>query len=151
MKLLLFSGLLYLSGIALILWFRPQLMFHENGTWKEFGIGRGDKYTWLPFWLFAITWAMMSYIIILTISGIGSVKRVQEMQEMQEMQEIHGAQPFDIRPKRLRVSRPAPAPAPAPAQRQELLPGYYMLNTPSINERGVPRYVFIGEQLPGQY
>jgi hypothetical protein len=119
---LLLSGLLYLSGIAIVLWLRPALMFNENGTWKEFGIGRGSsRYTWLPFWLFAIAWALMSYTVV-----------------------------FAIIPSR---SAPAPAaarPAPAPVapEPQGLLPGYYMLNTPTLNETGVPRYVYVGERPP---
>jgi len=43
-------------------------MFSSNGNWKEFGIGRSrERYTWLPFWLFAIVWAIMSYMIVLVI------------------------------------------------------------------------------------
>jgi hypothetical protein len=128
---LLLSGLLYLSGIAIVLWLRPALMFNENGTWKEFGIGRGSsRYTWLPFWLFAIAWALMSYTVV-----------------------------FAILPSRPSVAAPvaaapvmaAPVPVPMiPQQQRELLPGYYMLNTPTLNETGIPRYVFVGQAPPTQ-
>ena len=41
-------------------------MFREDGRWKEFGIGRDPKhFTYLPFWLFTIVWALLSYVIVL--------------------------------------------------------------------------------------
>ena len=131
---LLLSGLLYLSGVAVILWFKPALMFNENGTWKEFGIGRGERYTWLPFWMFAITWAMMSYVIVFSLSPRSS-------------DTILPGTTYSRR--KLRVASAAASAAPAPPASQELMPGYYMLNTPSLNETGVPRYVYVGERPPG--
>jgi hypothetical protein len=122
---LLISGLIYLSGIAAMLWFRPSLMFHANGTWKEFGIGRGNAYTWLPFWLFAIMYALMSYIVVFSVSMAFRSPTTQS--------------------RRLRVNRNY---APVPAEPKELLPGYYMLNTPPVNNKGVPRYVYIGDTMP---
>ena len=48
-------------------------MFNEDGEWKEFGLGRHpDRYTWLPFWLFAILWAILSYLMVLTLSAPSS-------------------------------------------------------------------------------
>ena len=70
MYLLISSGILYLIGISIVLMLKPELLFSADGKWKEFGIGRSkDKYTWLPFWLFAIMWAIMSYIIVLVIAS----------------------------------------------------------------------------------
>lgn len=70
MSLLIYSGLLYLVGISIILALKPSLMFSKDGNWKEFGIGRSrERYTWMPFWLFAILWAMISYMIVLVIVG----------------------------------------------------------------------------------
>ena len=42
-------------------------MFNSNGSWKEFGVGRGDDHTVLPFWFFAIFWAFISYGVALVI------------------------------------------------------------------------------------
>lgn len=70
MKVLLFAGILYLFVIGSILVLRPQLMFTANGAWKEFGIGRNPElYTWMPFWLFAILSAIISYMFVLLIAG----------------------------------------------------------------------------------
>ena len=81
MTLLIYSGLLYLLGISIALYFKPEVMFSKDGNWKEFGLGRNnERYTWLPFWLFAIIWAMMSYIIILVIAshtGLGGVNHYE--------------------------------------------------------------------------
>jgi hypothetical protein len=72
MRLLLYSGILYLAGVAIILALKPALMFRDDGGWKEFGIGRNpDKYTWFPFWFFVIVWAIVSYCIILILATAG--------------------------------------------------------------------------------
>jgi hypothetical protein len=62
MRVLLFSTVVYLAGIAVALFFRPTLMFDRDGKWKEFGLHREDT-TIFPFWLFCITWAFVSYFI----------------------------------------------------------------------------------------
>lgn len=68
MRELLFGGILYLIGIAIILVIKPSLFFMENGHWKEFGIGRNPKsYTWMPFWLFCIFWGIVSYSTVYLI------------------------------------------------------------------------------------
>ena len=62
MKVLLFSLVLYLIGIAAILHVRPPLMFNHDGSWKEFGVG-DDNTTRFPLWMFCIIWAVVSYAI----------------------------------------------------------------------------------------
>jgi len=52
---------LYIVGIAIVLYIRPKIMFAPGGSWKEFGVGRGENHTVMPFWLFAIFWAFISY------------------------------------------------------------------------------------------
>jgi hypothetical protein len=49
-------------------------MFHENGSWKEFGYQRASaisatsRYTIFPFWLFAVAWAFVSYAVAAAVS-----------------------------------------------------------------------------------
>ena len=62
MRVLLFSTVVYLAGIAVVLFLRPSLMFDRDGKWKEFGLRREDT-TVFPFWLFCIAWAFVSYFI----------------------------------------------------------------------------------------
>ena len=130
---LLVAGLLYLIGVATVLLIKPTLMFTENGTWKEFGIGRNPAtHTWLPFWLFAVLWALISYILITIVFAVYGVK-----------QETLGG--------------PAPTPeVSVPVRRNrsrgkavDLPDGYYVLNTDATEKAGgVPKYVFIGKGLP---
>lgn len=58
---------IYIFGVSAVLYFRPQLMFKASGTWKEFGVGRGEERTVVPFWLFAVFWAFISYGTALVI------------------------------------------------------------------------------------
>ncbi len=67
MEILWLAIVLYSIGLGVLLHFRPAYMFHENGTWKEFGYQRDSRYTLFPFWLFAITWAFLSYVLAATI------------------------------------------------------------------------------------
>lgn len=64
MKLFLISSFIYLIGVVLVLYFKPKLMFDEKGNWKEFGFVQNQKYTWFPFWLFCILWAVLSFALI---------------------------------------------------------------------------------------
>ena len=69
MEILWLAIFLYSIGLAVVLHFKPALMFHPTtGAWKEFGYQRGSRYTIFPFWLFAIVWALMSYVLAATIT-----------------------------------------------------------------------------------
>lgn len=118
------AGLLYLTGIAVILLIKPQFMFKEDGRWKEFGIGRDpDHFTYVPFWLFTIIWALLSYVIVLFIEDALYIPS----------SEIE----FPRNKANVRNVKQANAV-------QELTPGYYMLNEASTGRDGVPRYVYLG-------
>lgn len=62
MRVLLFSTVVYLAGIAIVLFLRPTQMFARDGQWKEFGL-RGDDVTVFPFWFFCVGWAAVSYLV----------------------------------------------------------------------------------------
>lgn len=70
MEILWLAILFYSVGLAVLLHFRPTLMFNENGTWKEFGYHRAAsaRYTLFPVWLFAIAWAIVSYALAAAIT-----------------------------------------------------------------------------------
>ena len=137
MWVLLGSGIVYLVGISIILVLRPELMFDEEGVWKEFRIG-GDKrrYTWMPFWLFAILWAVISFILVHLISKSAEVPIVQTNIPRPSFTEPSvtnvTAPPETVKvPKRRGASVPLP-------------PGYYMLDKEAFNGTGTPHYVYIG-------
>ncbi len=133
---LLFSGFLYLIGIAIVLLIQPETMFDENGNWKEFGIGKSlKKYTWMPFWLFAILWAITSYILVLILFSLWaptasvSPKDVATPMPMPENDSMF----HEIVKKQRRKVNP------------ELQSGYYLFN--SNGKGGIPRYIYLGQSL----
>lgn len=115
---------------------RPQLMFNKDGDWREFGFNHEEK-TLFPLWLFCIVWAILSYVIVHSISR--NDLREQAILPIQSTATMSAAaSPFLIseanRAKRYVNSSPV----------KELQKGYYMLNTSESSVDGVPKYVFIG-------
>lgn len=150
MSRLLAAGIIYLLGVAIVLIIKPETMFAEDGTWKEFGIGRNPKtHTWLPFWLFSVLWALISYILITVGFAIAGIKTGQDVkQRLPEVEVIDDVvdvevDDFDIPlpPKpRGRRSRGIP---------MDLPDGYYVLNTRATEAAGgIPKYVYLGRGLP---
>jgi hypothetical protein len=137
MKVFLFAGLIYLAGIAGILLIKPDVMFRKDGTWKEFGLGRNpNNYTWCPFWLFCIFWALVSYIIsTIAVRLVSSVSKTAIRTEtvttsdLQDLQDLQGVP----RPRRIRRGNDLPE-------------GYYVLSKP-IRAGETPSYTYLGPQL----
>jgi len=142
MKLLLYSGSLYLAGVAIILVLQPSIMFTEEGLWKEFGIGRNpNTHTWLPFWLFVVIWAILSYIIVLMIAGTGSLPGVGVTTPTPTQQEP------EITYKNF---EPIPKGKGSRGKRSNsLIPGYYILNREATEIAGTPKYIYLGAEPPG--
>jgi len=144
MTLLIYSGLLYLLGISIILTFKPELMFSKDGAWKEFGLGRNNsQYTWMPFWLFAIMWAIISYIIVLVIAshtGMGGVTNNTEVAVSNEVIE-----PENISSKSFSKNKKLSA---KKNLSQEMKHGYYILDTNETMKNGAPKYIFLGPEAP---
>lgn len=128
MRRLIVAGLLYLTGIAIVLLIKPQYMFHEDGRRKEFGIGRDPtNFTHVPFWLFTILWSVIAYVIVMFFEDALYIPS----------EEIE----FPRNRMNVRNQRQANAV-------QELAPGYYMLNEGGTGRNGVPRYVYLGPEGP---
>ena len=124
MRRLIVAGLLYLTGIAILLIIKPEIMFREDGRWKEFGIGRDPKhFTYLPFWLFTIVWALLSYVIVLFAED----SMENQANQIEAPRKRRNAKNNSVK---------------------ELTPGYYMLNESSTARDGVPRYVYLGPEAP---
>jgi len=130
MRRLVVAGLLYLTGIAILLVIKPEFMFRDDGRWKEFGIGRDSNYfTHIPFWLFTIVWSLLSYIIVLFMEDSLYIPS----------NEIE----FSRNSANVKNAKQAKAV-------QELIPGYYMLNEGYTARDGVPRYVYLGPSPDGE-
>ena len=129
MRILLYSGLLYLLGIAIVLAIKPKLMFADDGGWKEFGLGRNpERFTWFPFWLFVLLWAILSFFFIQFLATIGFLPGV----EWTAIETVPPSEELSPRPKSRKANPP------------ELKPGYYMLNTEGTAAEGIPKYIYIG-------
>jgi hypothetical protein len=141
MSLLIYAGLLYLLGISIVLMIKPQLMFSEKGIWKEFGIGRPSAtYTWLPFWLFSMIWAILSYLIVLLIAshtGLAGVHTPTDVSVTTEIPEYVSRKTLSSHS----VSKKKMAPS-------DMKKGYYMLDTNETGKRGVPKYIYVGPEAP---
>jgi hypothetical protein len=157
MEILWLAIVFYSVGLAGVLYFRPGLMFNEDGTWKEFGYQRNARHTIFPFWLFAITWAFVSYALAaatrwMTVetaavataavstyySGEGDEYDDDEDEDDEEMRPVSEVR---RRPGRPKGSKSKKASTASPR------PGYYMLD-PKSRESGLSRYIYYGEQPP---
>lgn len=146
MTLLIYSGLLYLVGISIVLILKPELMFTKDGSWKEFGLGRNKhKYTWMPFWLFAISWAIVSYVIVLVIASATGIAGVSNVTDIPVQSEL-------IDPENISYKSMAPASMGNSKKRingtNDMKPGYYILDSNETMKRGIPKYIFLGPEAP---
>ena len=135
MKELVFGGLLYLTGVMTVLAIQPKLMFTESGGWKEFGIGRDPHtHTWMPFWLFCIFWAILSYTIIQVFMHFVNSSET-DTEETSLLEEA----PRNRRGLRASLNVP-------PAGFGNMKKGTYVLNKNATRRKGVPQYVYYGEE-----
>lgn len=148
MRRLLAAGILYLIVIAIILTIKPSFMFTEDGTWKEFGIGRNpNTHTWMPFWLFAILSALVSYILIILLFYIFNINSEETLpapkgRRVSVLDEVVDVEPEDLEVEVVKPKRRSRAP-------KEMEEGYYILNRAATEAAGgVPKYIYIGKGLP---
>lgn len=116
-------------------------MFTEEGHWKEFGIGRDERYyTWMPFWLFAIMWAIISYVIVST--AFGSAESVS-MNVNESIAPVTGSVPVtSVESMAEVISQPKVKKA------NEMKPGYYVLDAEATSKKGIPKYIYLGPEAP---
>lgn len=133
MRVLLYSAVLYLIGIAVILYFRPALMFKHDRSWKEFGV-KGTDTTVFPFWLFCITWAIVSHGLVRIFYSEDSACVPVSVPE----------------PENSLTNSIAATTMPVLAESENAKPGYYRLDPSVIKRKGVPKYIYIGEEPPDE-
>jgi hypothetical protein len=146
------AGALYLIGVGVVLVLRPAFMFTPDGNWKEFGIGqREDRYTPFPFWLFCLTWAIVSYVLVLLLRPLFVSSEPIEVEEA----------PLPSKNRRNnRANKTKMPPLPPPVELEdgdgegedavELPKGYYVLNKKATKLSGVPKYVYLGPEEPSE-
>jgi len=132
MKVLLLSCLFYLIGITVVLYIKPNLMFQDNGNWKEFGVNQDSKHTWFPFWLFCISWAFVSYgLSSFTYYIIGS----ETKDESNNVVELNNKTSKKNNSKN---------------SKNAMKSGYYVLDKEAYEDNGIPKYIFLGSEAPNQ-
>ena len=119
----------YIVGIALVLYYRPAIMFRpDGGAWKEFGLSSKGSYTVFPFWLFTVIWAFGSYVLA-TLSTVFMASLA--------MRSIRSEPTTTIHSNTIQSQMPT----------QPLFqkPGYYVLDS---RPSGPPKYVYFGSEPP---
>lgn len=147
MRTLILSAVLYLLGIAILLLFRPALMFKKDGSWKEFGTTSVD-HSVFPFWLFCIVWAILSYMITMLI--VGEYSTAAACAAVTTTTLLNEESPEDL---------VEPLPLKTTNKRSNIInksmPGYHMLNENATEAAdGVPQYLYVGDtplKKPGYY
>jgi hypothetical protein len=153
MEILWLAIILYSIGLGLALHFRPALMFNENGTWKEFGYQRssGDKsrHTLFPFWLFAITWAFLSYAVAASITWIIPAASVAAtvMTDQADYTDSDYESPIVNVEKENNVPISETVRRGRGRPRKNPRPGYYVID-PESEQNGLRRYIYYGSQPP---
>jgi hypothetical protein len=143
---------IYILGISTMLFLKPKMMFGEGGEWKEFGVGRGDKRTVFPFWLFSIFWAFISYGIGLVIMSQFAFLAVSAFPEQQPISVQHQMPSISSATPAPQVSTTMPAqqplahsfirPVSSALGIQTDVPGYYVLQPNGTH------YIYYGSQPP---
>ena len=167
MELLWLAIVFYSAGLAAVLYLRPAVMFNENGTWKEFGYQRDSRHTLFPFWLFVITWAIVSYVLSMAVSSylsasssVAAAAAVASHTYAEDMFDADESEDEVEPPKKRRsrtvatedesigvpVSRVPPSRV---SSREKPRPGYYVLDPEaSTKPQGLRKYVYYGPTPP---
>ncbi len=160
MRELLFGGIIYMTGVTIVLIIKPQLFFNKEGRWKEFGIGRNpESYTWFPLWLFCIFWALVSYsmvyLLIRTVERPGKentllMNSVTQSDELPPpMARPRRAQHRGLRRRDMMNMNESITPSLrhrlTPAEDYgNMKPGVYVINEAASSRKGIPHYVYYG-------
>jgi hypothetical protein len=146
----------YIFGISLVLYLKPQVMFGKGGDWKEFGIGRGENRTVIPFWLFCIFWAFISYGVALVImsqfANIANSGFPDQAPSITAPAYSHAPQQTLVAPsyQPVQVARPTNEfmkPVSSAFGIPGNMPGYYVLQNTG-NAAAPPQYVYYGTEPP---
>ena len=145
MPILAVAFAIYILGIAIVLVIRPTLMFGKGGSWKEFGIGRGSDHTIIPFWLFTIFWAFISYGLGLVIMSQFANIALSAFPESKTPGIYQGQQQPIVLQQPAVQQHNFIKPVSSSMGLQTNQPGYYVLQG---NATGSPQYVYYGTEPP---
>ncbi len=147
------AGILYLLGVALVLYVKPELMFTPDGQWKEFGIGQSeDRYSPFPFWLFCLAWAIVAYTIIVIITTfLGETQGNRNSRSVAAEQNVVTSIRNNVSKLYGKPNAPHELNAVDLSEGTDDLPnGYYVLNKKATRLSGMPKYVYVGNAPPSE-
>ena len=107
-------------------------MFKDDGGWKEFGVSSED-HTYFPFWLFCVLWAIISYGLVRMIYSEEAVKAAKAAKAGKSVASI---------------IEPAEEVPPSGPVDEAAASGYYKLDSNLMKRKGIPRYIYVGEEKP---
>jgi hypothetical protein len=163
MHVLFLALTIYLLGVTIVLYLRPKLMFHPGGTWKEFSLNPDPNHTWMPFWLFSVLWAFISYLVATGIQrfllSAGSNANVNGDMDADINADVDAdvgdmdMPEVEVAPVRNRSRKPVNLDVDVePVSKNMGLNtsknGFYVLNTKKYNSNHVPTYIYYGDQPP---
>jgi hypothetical protein len=150
MHVLFLALTIYLVGTTIVLYLRPSVMFHPGGTWKEFSLNPDPNHTNMPFWLFSILWAFLSYLIASFIQRM-MVSLPTPEGDSAEFEPIELPEPVAELPEPDIGEGPTvPEPVSKNMGLNKTRNGYYVLNTQKYSRNQVPMYVYYGDSPPPQ-
>ena len=144
MHVLFLALTIYLVGTTIVLYLRPSIMFHPGGTWKEFSLNPGPNHTNMPFWLFSILWAFLSYLIASFVQRM--MVTVPEI-DSADFEPIDLPEPVEL-PETDIPNLTEAEPVSKNMGLNKTRNGYYVLNTQKYSRNQVPMYVYYGDSPP---
>ena len=147
MHVLFLALTIYLVGTTIVLYLRPSIMFHPGGTWKEFSLNPGPNHTNMPFWLFSILWAFLSYLVASFIQRM--MVSIPTEGETADFEPIELPEPVaEIPETEIGEGPTLPEPVSKNMGLNKTRNGYYVLNTQKYSRNQVPMYVYYGDSPP---
>ncbi len=145
------AGILYLLGVALVLYSKPELMFTPDGQWKEFGIGQDEaRYSPFPFWLFCLAWGIVAYTLVVIITTfLGESPSIRNSRSVTAEQNVYNVVKNNVSRLYGKSNAPQELQTVDFSEGTDGLPnGYYVLNKKATRLSGMPKYVFVGNAPP---
>ena len=62
-NIIIYTIILFITILAVFVYFKPQFLYNKNGTPRNFGLGKTNS-TIIPLWLLVIIIAILSYTTI---------------------------------------------------------------------------------------
>ena len=146
MHVLFLALTIYLVGTTIVLYLRPSIMFHPGGTWKEFSLNPDPNHTNMPFWLFSILWAFLSYLIASFIQRMMVTVPTPEG-DSSDFEPIDLPEPVEM-PETDIPNLTEAEPVSKNMGLNKTRNGYYVLNTQKYSRNQVPMYVYYGDSPP---